>query len=164
MKYAWLLVLSFLTMATGFSCRNISTAKSEIKKEEGMAKRDETVAFSEVRRINRNIQMSEYMIISDFSEMVKLYSKLDDRKFSRSEPIPTLSDNEFFLILKPKLEKEQYGDIEVTKIDKNGTVLNVYYKEITNNEYLLNQQSNPILIVRVTGIIPTDVKLLLQKN
>jgi hypothetical protein len=164
MKRAWFLVLSFLIVATGFSCRNISTAKSEVKNETVMDEQDQSVIFLEVRRLNRDLPLKEFKIISDFDETVKLYGELSDKKFARSEPIPTLSDNEFFLLLKPKLKKQQYGGIEVIKIERKETVLNVYYKEVKNEEYSLNKENNPILILRVNGVIPQDVKLLLQKN
>lgn len=125
-----------------------------------MSTTEDSIIFTEVRRLNRSITLGEYLIIKNFDETVKLYSKIADKKFSRSEPIPALEENEFFLLLKPKLKKQFYGDIEVTKLEMKGSVLNVYYKEIGNVEYLTNKEKNPILILRVNGKVPSSVKLI----
>jgi len=160
MKYTFLLVLSFLIGSAEFSCRSVSVTNNELKAESIMNKPQVNVEFSEVRRLNRDVQLSDFLIIKDFSETVKLYGKLEDKRFSRSVPIPTLEENEFFLLLKPIMKKQVFGDLEITKMVIKGSVLNVYYKEISNEEYLLNKQKNPILILRVNGVTPSSVKLI----
>lgn len=160
MKYTFLLVLSFLISSAEFSCRSVSMANNELKAESIMNEPQGNVEFSEVRRLNREVQLNDFLIIKDFSETVKLYGKLADKRFSRSAPIPTLEDNEFFLLLKPIMKKQIFGDLEVTKMEMKGSVLNVYYKEISNEEYLLNKQKDPILILRVNGVAPSAVKLI----
>ncbi|WP_219969512.1 hypothetical protein [Chryseobacterium chendengshani] len=138
--------------------------KGELKPESSRKMQGNTISFSEVRRANRSVNLGEYSIIKDFSETVKLYSQLDEKKFSRSEPVPTLSDDEYFLVLKPKLKKEKYGDVEVMKMELKNNILNIYYKEVTNSEYISNKQKNPILILRVSGKVPLSAKLVLNKN
>lgn len=160
MKHTFLLVLSFLISSAEFSCRSVSMANNELKAESTMNEPQGNVEFSEVRRLNREVQLNDFLIIKDFSETVKLYGKLADKRFSRSAPIPTLEENEFFLLLKPIMKKQIFGDLEVTKMEMKGSVLNVYYKEISNEEYLLNKQKNPILILRVNGVAPSAVKLI----
>lgn len=160
MKHTFLLVLSFLIGSAEFSCRSVSMANNELKAESIMNEPQGNVEFSEVRRLNREVQLNDFLIIKDFSETVKLYGKLADKRFSRSAPIPTLEENEFFLLLKPVMKKQTFGDLEVTKMEMKGSVLNVYYKEISNEEYLLNKQKNPILILRVNGVAPSGVKLI----
>jgi hypothetical protein len=118
------------------------------------------VKFSEVRRLNREVPLKESMVIQSFEETVKLYRLLEDKRFSRSEPVPTLSENEFLLLLKPEMKIKQYGDIEVVKIEEEQSVLHVYYKEVDNEEYVLNKEKNPILILIVEGKIPSKVKLI----
>ncbi|WP_162088814.1 hypothetical protein [Chryseobacterium aquaeductus] len=134
--------------------------KKEIESEVVMKVPQVMIDFSEVRRLNRDIILNEYLMITDFDQTVKLYSQLEDKRFSRSEPIPALFEKDFFLMLKPKMKKELYGDIEVTKMEIKNSVLNVYYKEITNEEYLSEKQKNPILILRVNGEIPSSIKLM----
>lgn len=160
MKHTFLLVLSFLISSAEFSCRGVSMANNELKAESIMNEPQGNGEFSEVRRLNREVQLNEFLIIKDFSETVKLFGKLADKRFSRSAPIPTLEENEFFLLLKPIMKKQIFGDLEVTKMEMKGSVLNVYYKEISNEEYLLNKQKNPILILRVNGVAPSAVKLI----
>ena len=160
MKQGLLLVLSFLIFASGFSCRTNSVSKNEFQTKSVMKIPQDSIGFSEVRRVNRDIIMNDYMIITKFTETVELYSRLDDKKFSRSEPIPALFENDFLLILKPKMIKQQFGDIEVTKMAMKNYVLNVYYKEISNEEYLSNKQKNPILILRINGAVPSSVKMI----
>ena len=160
MKHTFLLVLSFLISSAEFSCRSVSMANNKLKAESIMNEPQGNVEFSEVRRLNCEIQLNDFLIIKDFSETVKLYGKLADKRFSRSVPIPTLEENEFFLLLKPIMKKQIFGDLEVTKMEMKGSVLNVYYKEISNEEYLLNKQKNPILILRVNGAAPSNVKLI----
>ena len=160
MKHTFLLVMSVLIGSAEFSCRSVSVANNELKAESIMNEPQGNVEFSEVRRLNREVQLNDFLIIKDFSETVKLYGKLADERFSRSEPIPTLEKNEYFLLLKPIMKKQTFGDFEVTKMEMKGSVLNVYYKEIGNEEYLLNKQKNPILILRVSGVAPSGVKLI----
>ena len=160
MKHTFLLVLSFLIGSTGFSCRSVSVPNNELKAESIMNEPQGDVKFSEVRRLNSEVQLNNFVIIKDFSETVKLYGKIADKRFSRSEPIPTLEDNEFFLLLKPIMKKQTFGDFEVTKMEMKGSVLNVYYKEIRNEEYFLNKQKNPIVILRVNRVAPSSVKLI----
>lgn len=160
MKRTFLLVLLFLIGSTGFSCRGVSVPNNELKAESIMNEPQGDVKFSEVRRLNSEVQLNNFLIIKDFSETVKLYGKIADKRFSRSEPIPILEENEFFLLLKPIMKKQTFGDFEVTKMEMKGSVLNVYYKEIRNEEYFFNKQKNPIVILRVNGVSPLGVKLI----
>lgn len=121
---------------------------------------DNFVGFSEEKRLNKDIDLKEFVILTTFSQTLDIYSKLNDKKFSRFEPIPTLFDDEFFILLKPRLKIFKYGDIDVVKIEKEKSVLNVYYTEIKNEEYLLNKQKNPILILRLKGDVPSNVNLI----
>lgn len=125
-----------------------------------MSRNNTEIKFSEVRRLNRDVSLKEYTILQSFEETVKLYRLMEDKRFSRSAPIPTLDENEFLLVLKPRLKTQPYGDIEIQKIEEVKSVLNVYYKEINNEEYLLNREKNPILILKVEGEIPSGVKLI----
>lgn len=125
-----------------------------------MTRNNNEIKFSEVRRLNKNIPLKEYTVLQSFEEIVKLYSTMEDKRFSRSQPIPTLSENEFLLVLKPQLKKQPYGDIEIVRMEEEQSVLNVYYKEIDNEEYLLNKEKNPILILKIEGKIPSGVKLI----
>lgn len=159
MKIAVSLTLLFLLFAVGTGCGNSTWAKNNFNTRQATSMQDETVDFSEVRRLNRDVALKESVIITTFKETLDIYSKLDDKKFSRSEPIPTLSDDEFFILLKPKLKKLQYGDIEIVKIKSEKSALYIYYKEITNEEYLLNKLTNPIIIMRLKGNIPSSIKL-----
>ena len=160
MKRTLLLVLSFLVGAAEFSCRSISVPKSELKTESVMNVPQDNLEFSEVRRLNLDIRLSDYRILKDFDETLKLYTQLKDKKFSRSAPIPTLEENEFLLMQKTKMKKQLYGDIEVTKIEMKNSVLNVYYTEVSNEEYLSNKEKNPILILKIKGVVPSTVKLI----
>lgn len=157
-------LLNFLLFLFGFgggaSCTNVSATKNIVKTESVMSKNNNEIKFSEVRRLNKNIPLKEYTILQSFEETVKLYSLMEDKRFSRSEPIPTLVENEFLLVLKPKLKTQQYGDIEIEKIEEEKSVLKVYYKEINNEEYLLNKEKNPILILKIEGKVPSEVKLI----
>lgn len=164
MKHTFLLVMSFLFCSAQFSCNSVSVAKNEFKDKGEMKIPQDDVIFSEVRRLNRAIAIGEYLVITDFDQTVNLYSKLEDKRFSRSEPIPALEDNEFFLMLKPLMKNHLNGDIEVKKMESNGSVLNVYYEEIPNVEYSADKLKNPILILRVTASVPSEVKLINVKK
>lgn len=125
-----------------------------------MSRNNTEIIFSEVRRLNKDIPLKEYTIVQSFEETMKLYRLMEDKRFSRSAPIPTLDENEFLLVLKPKLKTQPYGDIEIEKIEEVKSVLHVYYKEINNEEYQLNKEKNPILILKIEGKIPSSVKLI----
>lgn len=162
MKRVFLLI--FLLFLFGFgggsACTNLSATKNVVETESVMSKNNNEIKFSEVRRLNKNIPLKEYTILQSFEETLKLYSVMQDERFSRSEPIPTLSENEFLLVLKPTLKTQQYGDIEIEKLEEEKSVLKVYYKEINNEEYLLNKEKNPILILKIEGKVPSGVKLI----
>lgn len=160
MKRVFLLMLLLFGFGAGLSCTNVSATKNTIKPESVISRNDSEVKFSEVRRLNKSIPLEEYMILESFEETVKLYSLLEDKRFSRSEPIPVLSENEFLLMLKPELKTQQYGDIEVVNVEREKSVLNVYYKEINNEEYLLNKEKNPILILKIEGKVPSHVNII----
>ncbi|NML71510.1 hypothetical protein HHL23_17100 [Chryseobacterium sp. RP-3-3] len=162
MKRVFLLI--FLLFLFGFGggagCTNVSATKNIVKTEPVMSRNSSGIKFSEVRRLNRNIPLKEYTILQSFEETLKLYRVMEDKRFSRSEPIPTLSENEFLLVLKPTLKTQQYGDIQIEKVEEEKSVLHIYYKEINNEEYLLNKEKNPILILKIEGKVPSGVKLI----
>jgi len=160
MKNVGLVIFSFLWLVAVLNCGNSVQPTSDMKTITVMIAKESFIDFSEVRRLNKDIDLKEFMILATFDQTLDLYGKLEDGKFSRSEPIPTLFDNEFFIVLKPQLKKLKYGDINVVRIEEKNSVLNVYYKEIKNDEYLSNKQKNPILILRLKGNIPSNVKLI----
>lgn len=160
MKSVWMMVLSYLLLVVGLNCSSFALGKSDIKTNKLIMMQDNSVGFSEERRLNKDIDLKEFVILTTFNQTLDIYSKLNDKKFSRSEPIPTLFDDEFFMLLKPRLKVFKYGDINVLKIEKEKSVLNVHYTEIENEEYLLNKQKNPILILRLKGNVPSNVNLI----
>lgn len=160
MKSVGLVMFSFLWLVAGLNCSNSVLAKNDIKTNTPIIVKENFIDFSEVRRLNKDVDLKEFMILTTFDQTLNLYSKLEDKRFSRSAPIPTLFDDEFFILLQPQMKKLKYGDIDVVRIEENGSILNVYYKEITNDEYSLNKQKNPILILRLKGNIPSNVKLI----
>ncbi|PQA95288.1 hypothetical protein B0A69_07555 [Chryseobacterium shigense] len=162
MKRVFLFIfpLFLFGLGGGSGCTNVSATKNGIKQASVMTRNNNEIKFSEVRRLNKNIPLKEYTVLQSFEEIVKLYSTMEDKRFSRSQPIPTLSENEFLLVLKPQLKKQPYGDIEIVRMEEEQSVLNVYYKEIDNEEYLLNKEKNPILILKIEGKIPSGVKLI----
>lgn len=162
MKRVFLLI--FLLLLFGFGgglcCTNASAPKNMMKTESVMSRNNNQLQFSEVRRLNRNIPLKAYTVLQSFEETVKLYRTMEDKRFSRSAPIPTLDENEFLLVLKPQLKTQEYGDIEIVKIEEVKSVLQVYYREIKNEEYFLNKEKNPILILKIEGKTPSGVKLI----
>lgn len=163
MKRVFLLIFLLLLFGfgVGIGCTNFSATKNVVKTESGMSGNNNEIKFSEVRRLNKSILLKEYTLVQSFEETVKLYSVMEDKRFSRSQPIPTLSENEFLLVLKPQLKTKEYGDIEIEKIEEEKSFLKVYYKEIDNEEYLLNKEKNPILILKIEGKVPSGVKLII---
>jgi hypothetical protein len=108
------------------------------------------VGFTEIRRLNYPADIKESAVINSTKGIKELYSRLDNTAYSRSAPIPVLeNDQECFLILKPKLNNIKYGDIEVKKLESNGSTLIVSYKEVENWEYAEKKQSDPILILKI---------------
>ncbi|MGG5210338.1 hypothetical protein ACQWU4_15550 [Chryseobacterium sp. MIQD13] len=162
MKRVLLLIFLLFLFGLGgaLGCANVSATKNAVEAQSVMSKNNNEIKFSEVRRLNKDIPLKEYTILQSFEETVKLYSLMADKRFSRGAPIPTLAENEFLLVLKPKLKTKQYGDIEIEKIEEEKSVLNVYYKEINNEEYLLNKEKNPILILKIEGKVPSNIKLI----
>ena len=124
-------------------------------------KNQDKVEFTEIRRLNLKTDLKEYTVITSTKGIKDLYMKLNDSKYSRSAPIPVLEEGEYFLVLKPKLKKIKNGDIEIEKLETNTSMLNVFYKEVENQEYADKKQSDPILIVKIMGS-PKKIKLTIQ--
>jgi len=118
------------------------------------------VEFTEVRRLNSTIKLKPSIIIKTTKEIKDLYKKFNNSRYSRSAPIPVLeNDDEIFLVLKPILKNIKYGDFEVEKIESDGLILYVFYKEVDNQEYFEKKQSNPIIILKIFDK-PKKIKLI----
>jgi len=124
-------------------------------------KNQDKVEFTEIRRLNLKTDLKEYTVITSTKGIKDLYMNLNDSKYSRSAPIPVLEEGEYFLVLKPKLRKIKNGDIEIEKLETNTSTLTVFYKEVESQEYKEKKQSDPILIVKITGS-PKKIKLTIQ--
>lgn len=123
-------------------------------------KNKRNIEFTEIRRLNSTTNLKQSTIIKSTKEIKDLYKKLNDSKYSRSAPIPILeNDNEVFLILKPRLKRIKYGDIEIEKILADGSIFYVTYKEIDNHEYFEKKESSPIVILKVLEK-PKGIKLI----
>ncbi|MCY1663871.1 DUF4158 domain-containing protein [Chryseobacterium sp. SL1] len=116
------------------------------------------VEFTEIRRLNSVVSLAQYTVITSTKGIKELYMKFSDTRYSRSEPIPVLSEGEYFVVLKPELKKIQNGDIEIEKLETNGVTLNILYKEVENPEYAEKKQSDPILIIKIKSN-PKKIKL-----
>jgi hypothetical protein len=118
------------------------------------------IEFTEIRKLNAVLNMPQVSIINTTKEIKEFYKKINNQKYSKSAPIPVIEeDKESFLILKPQLKKIKYGDIEVQKVESDGSTLFVSYKEVGNQEYNENKQSNPILIIKILNK-PKKIKLI----
>ncbi len=159
MKNSFLLTLSLSVFVAVVSCSNSVAYKSELKPNSEVNQQSDKIEFSEVKRFNRNVVIPETSVITTFKQTIELYRKLADKAFGRSEPIPTLGDSEYFLVLKPKLKKITYGDIEVEKIENKNSSLTVSYKEVESTEYETEKLTNPILIIKIKGKVPDNIKL-----
>ncbi|MGC5745862.1 hypothetical protein [Chryseobacterium sp. NFX27] len=124
-------------------------------------KNQDKVEFTEIRRLNLKTDLKEYTVITSTKGIKDLYMNLNDSKYSRSAPIPVLEEGEYFLVLKPTLRKIKNGDIEIEKLETNTSTLTVFYKEVESQEYKEKKQSDPILIVKITGS-PKKIKLTIQ--
>jgi hypothetical protein len=122
------------------------------------------VSFSEIRRLNHSIDLKPSTVISSNEGILVLYEKLRDPRYSRSAPIPMLKDDEYFLVLKPKLSQITYGDIEIEKIERKNTVLKVYYQEVENAEYAEQKKGEPILILKIFEKPKNDNTIILIKK
>lgn len=147
--------LSFFSVVLFFSCVNLKSVSSFNQQKQNLKK----IEFVEIRRLNASSGLKESTVVKTTKEIKELYKKLNDSKYSRSTPIPVLeNENEFFLVLKPRMKTLKNGDIEVEKIESDGSTLWVTYKEVENDEYKENKQLNPILIIKILNK-PQKIKL-----
>lgn len=122
------------------------------------------IEFTEERRLNHPIPLTDTYLITSNEDLVKFYSQLQDPNIPRSAPIPSVDfTTESILVIKPKLKDLEYGDIEIQSILQGDTDYIIQYKEVINEEFTENKWSNPIVIVKVQGQ-PTKVELEKQKN
>ena len=134
----------FSTIALLFSCNSLENSKQNSI----VIENTEIKNFEEMRRLNYNIDLKETTVLNSFQDILALYQKLEDTKYSKGFPIPSLEENETLIVLKPKLKIEKYGDLEIIEIQNKKENLLINYKEIPNSEYEKNRLSNPILIIK----------------
>ncbi|QQV01437.1 MULTISPECIES: hypothetical protein [Chryseobacterium] len=159
MKNSFLLTVSFLLIATFVSCSN-AVAYNNVNNKPIVNYQQNKMEFSEVKRFNKDVVLPEVTLITTFKKTVEIYDKLSNKNFSRSEPIPTFEENEYLLVLKPKLSKILYGDIEVTEIESKNQDLIIKYREVKSEEYQSDKLKHPVLIIKLTGKAPESIKLL----
>ncbi|MET3731749.1 hypothetical protein [Moheibacter stercoris] len=113
-------------------------------------KNNQQVEYSEERRLNHAIPLTETYIISSNDDLVKIYSLLKDPNIPRSAPIPSVDfTSESIIVVKPKLSDFPYADIEIQSIKNEDSTFFINYKEVENFEFTENKWSNPIVILRV---------------
>lgn len=159
MKNLLFLIFSLLTGGLGCGCSGSLPAKSNFSMSNQEEAQQENVHFTELRRLNREVDIEDIKVITTFKQTSELYAKLDEKKFSRSAPIPTLDGDEFLVVLKPAIQNRKFNDIEITKINVQEKELKIYYREIVNSEYAINQKS-PIIILKVEEKVPSGVQLI----
>lgn len=132
------LLLSLILCISTLSC--MSTKESQYN----------SVPFEEQMRTNIETELPEVMLINNMQELTELYTQLQDPQFPRSAPIPIFDENtESMVVLSPKLNTYQFGDIEILDVKESNESLMVNYKETPNWEYADKKQTNPIVIIKV---------------
>lgn len=126
----------------------INCAPNQMKSQNGNT--ENLIEFTEERRLNHSIPLTETYIINTNEDLVKLYSMLENPNIPRSAPIPSVDfTSESIIVVKPKLKDFQYADIEIESIKSEASQYIVQYKEVENFEFSENKWSNPIVILRV---------------
>lgn len=142
----------FIMFFLFFSCSSqiISTQNKNIEKTNMKIEKNEGIEFEEMRRLNFKIDREEVSVLKEFNEILNFYQKLENPKYPKSYPIPSLQEEESLIIIKPTLKKMKFGDLEIIKMMINNETLVIQYKEIENWEYKRDQVSDPIVIIKVS--------------
>lgn len=110
-----------------------------------------SIEFNEERRLNQKIDLEEITLVNNMEELTQLYAKLKDPQIPRSAPIPVFDESsEMMVVIKPKLEKSVYADIEIEGVTKSNSKITVSYKEVENWEFQQNKWIDPIVIIRIS--------------
>lgn len=126
----------------------INCAPNQMKSQNGNT--ENQIEFTEERRLNHSIPLTETYIINTNEDLVKLYSMLENPNIPRSAPIPSVDfTSESIIVVKPKLSDFPYADIEIQSIKNEDSTFFINYKEVENFEFTENKWSNPIVILRV---------------
>ncbi len=136
----------FLMIALVFSCNSLENSNQSLNQ----SANTEILDFVEMRRLNYKIDLKETTFLNSFQDILTLYQRLEDTKYSKGFPIPSLEENETLIVLKPTLKKIKYGDIEIVDIQNKEENLIIKYKEILNVDYEKSKASNPILIIKTS--------------
>lgn len=118
------------------------------------------IEFSEIRRLNNNIELQETTIVNNVKEITDIYNLLNEPNIRSSAPIPIFdAEKETMIVLKPKLKDHKYADIEILSVEYKNPKLTVTYKEVENWEFTENQWSDPIVIIQV-NTKPKEIELI----
>lgn len=134
------------------SCNSqtISTQHKDVDNNTVKIEKREGVEFEEMRRINFKIDIKEVSVLKDFDKILNFYQKLENPKYPKSYPIPSLQEGERLIVIKPALKKIKFGDIEIINIENKNETLFINYKEVENWEYKRDHVSDPIVIIKVS--------------
>lgn len=118
------------------------------------------IEFSEIRRLNNNIELQETTIVNNVKEITDIYNLLNEPNIRSSAPIPIFdAEKETIIVLKPKIKDHKYADIEILSVEYKNPKLTVTYKEVENWEFTENQWSDPIVIIQV-NTKPKEIELI----
>lgn len=106
---------------------------------------ESTVEFEEVNHVNVKLIDSEYRILKSQAEINSIYKVINQNNpLPRKNPIPSYDENEFYIVIQPKIEK---SDFSVSRILQTGQKLNIDIETFDNPEF--KKKNNPASIIKI---------------
>lgn len=113
-----------------------------------VASQNTPIEFEDVYHYPYALTSEKFLFIKDQQKMDAVYSVIHKKTGgNRMAPIPTVNDDEIYLIFKPILKTS--NDVEIKKIYLKNTTLYVQVQPFTNPELQKNSRITPNILVKL---------------
>lgn len=98
------------------------------------------------------LTQKEFLIINSQDKMDEVFKIIHQKnEGNRFSPIPTIIENETYLVVKPKLKN--YNDVSIDKISLNKNILYIKVTEFNNPDFRKENRSSPNVLLKLAGNI-----------
>lgn len=123
-----------------------------------------SIDFEEVNHFSYPLISESWLVLDTQKKIDSVYSIIHSQtQGSRLAPIPTMNEDESYLVFKPVLKNT--NDIEIKKILLKNSILYIEVVEFSNPEILKLSRASPSVLVKLlTKVNVKNIIIKYQKN